>query len=85
VYTILFYALNSHKNHDIFHKYHKLTFVNNLEARVIPLWLQLGQEMRINIRKPLQVYVRFVHMATEICAHILCVFEGILNKAGGIH
>lgn len=28
---------------------------------------------------------RSVHMATEIYAHVLYVFEGILNKAGGIH
>lgn len=43
---------------------------------------QMGQEVRVNVYESLQVCG--VHMAAEIYLHILYVFEGILNKAGGI-
>lgn len=70
----------------IYRKHCALTFINSNKNEEYVIRLQLGQEVRINVHKPLQIYIRFALYTWPLrYTRILCVFEGILNKAGGIH
>lgn len=65
-----------------------MNFLNNLEARSILFHAIAIGTGNANKRSQASSSLRpfcSVHMAAKIYAHILCVFEGILNKAGGIH